>query len=73
MLLRHLPPLPRLGHSLSDPPIEPELNYTQRQLVKDTHSKLSLYDVGWRKNWAQVFGWEKKWGWVVRLLCGGAS
>ncbi|KAJ3511102.1 hypothetical protein NMY22_g15759 [Coprinellus aureogranulatus] len=73
MLLRHLPPLPRGGHSLSDPPLEPELNYTQRRLVREAHSKLSLYDIGWRRNWAQVFGWETRWGWVVRLLCGGAS
>ena len=73
LLLRHLPPLPRTGHSLSDPPLEAELSYKQRKLVKDAHSAMSLYDVGFRKNWAQVFGWETTWGWVPRILCGGAS
>ncbi|TEB24551.1 zf-DHHC-domain-containing protein [Coprinellus micaceus] len=73
MLLRHLPPLPRTGHSLSDPPLEPELSYQQRRLVKDAHSRLSLYDLGWRRNWALVFGWETRWGWVPKLLWGGSS
>ncbi|KAF6755787.1 DHHC palmitoyltransferase-domain-containing protein [Ephemerocybe angulata] len=73
MLLRHLPPLPRTGHSLSDPPLEPELSYEQRRIVKDAHGKILMYDLGWRRNWAQVFGWNTRWGWVPRLLCGGAS
>lgn len=73
ILLRHLPPLPRTGHSLSDPPLEPELNYKQRKLVKEAHGRMSLYDIGWRNNWMQVFGWNTRWGWVTRLLCGGVS
>lgn len=73
MLLRHLPPLPGSGHSLSDPPLEPELSYPQRRLVKDAHGQIFVYDVGWRKNWSQVFGWETKYGWLSRLLYGGAS
>jgi len=73
MLLKHLPPLPRTGHSLSDPPLEPELSFAQRRLVKEAHSAVRLYDVGWRRNWAQVFGWTHKYGWLHRLWCGGAS
>lgn len=73
MLLRHLPPLPRVGHSLSDPPLEPELSYPQRRLVKDAHGTLSIYDVGFKKNWAQAMGWNTKFGWLTRILCGGAS
>ncbi|KAF9562589.1 zf-DHHC-domain-containing protein [Agrocybe pediades] len=72
MLLRHLPRLPRTGHSLSDPALEPELTYAQRRLVRDAHSQVSLYDVGWKKNFAQVFGWNKKYGWMHRLWYGGA-
>jgi len=73
MLLRHLPPLPRTGHSLSDPPLEPELSFAQRRIVKDAHGQILLYDVGWKKNWAQVFGWKRRYGWLHRLWCGGAS
>lgn len=72
-LLRHLPPLPRTGHSLSDPPLEPELSSAQRRLVKDAHGHILLYDVGWRKNWVQVFGQNRKCGWLYHLWCGGAS
>ncbi|KDR82861.1 hypothetical protein GALMADRAFT_57084 [Galerina marginata CBS 339.88] len=73
LLLRHLPPLPRTGHSLSDPPLEPELSYMQRRLVKDAHGQILMYDLGWRKNFAQVFGWNTKYGWIHRLWYGGAS
>jgi len=72
ILLRHLPPLPRSGHSLSDPPLEPELSSAQRRMVKDAHGQIFLYDIGFRKNWAQVFGWRTKYGWLYRLWCGGA-
>ncbi|KAF5360510.1 hypothetical protein D9756_004886 [Leucocoprinus leucothites] len=73
MILRHLPPLPPGSHHLSDPPIEPELSYEQRRLVKDAHHHIRLYDLGWRKNWSQVFGWKRKYGLVYRLFCGGSS
>lgn len=73
MILRHLPPLPRTGHSLSDPPLEPELSYAQRFLVRGAHNYIRVYDVGWRKNWAQVFGWTHRFGWVYRIWYGGAS
>lgn len=73
MLLRYLPPLPRSGHSLSDPPLEPELSYSQRRLVKDAHNYIRIYDIGWRKNVAQTLGWKRPYGWMYRLLYGGAS
>lgn len=72
LLLRHLPPLPTDGHSLSDPPLEPELSYSQRRLVKDAHSSIRLYDVGWKKNIAQIWGWDRPCGWVYRMFGIGA-
>ncbi|KAJ6582789.1 DHHC palmitoyltransferase-domain-containing protein, partial [Mycena sp. CBHHK59/15] len=73
LILRHLPPLPRTGHDLSDPPLEPELSHPQRRLVKDAHGYIRLYDVGWRRNFQQVFGWTRPGGLAVRLWCGGAT
>lgn len=73
MILRLLPPLPQTGHSLSDPPLEPELSYDQRKLVKDAHGHILPYDIGFRKNWAQVFDWNRKYGWIYRLWYGGSS
>ncbi|KAF8073936.1 DHHC palmitoyltransferase-domain-containing protein [Lyophyllum atratum] len=73
LLLKHLSPLPRTGHTLSDPPLEPELSGPQRRLVKDAHGAIHMYDVGWRKNWAQVLGYQRRFGWLIRLWCGGAS
>ncbi|KAF7364839.1 Palmitoyltransferase [Mycena venus] len=73
LILRHLPPLPRTGHDLSDPPLEPELSRAQRHLVRDAHGYIRLYDVGWRRNFRQVFGWSRPYGWVVRLWYGGSA
>jgi palmitoyltransferase len=78
ILLRHLPPLPpsRSNRKLSDPPEEDELTYEQRRLVRYAAGHIRLYDLGWRRNWAQVFGWDSEkrpYGWVVRLVCGGGS
>jgi palmitoyltransferase ZDHHC2/15/20 len=73
MILRYLPPLPQIGHSLSNPPLEPELSYDQRKLVRDAHGHILLYDLGFKKNWAQVFGWNRRFGWLYRLWCGGSS
>ena len=74
IILRHLPPLPQTGHSLSDPPLEPELSFEQRKLVRDAHGYILLYDVGFRKNWAQVFGgWNGKYRWLHRLWYGGSA
>ncbi|KAF9533080.1 DHHC palmitoyltransferase-domain-containing protein [Crepidotus variabilis] len=73
LLLRHLPPLPSTGHSLSDPPLEPELAFSQRRIVKDAHANVFLYNIGFRKNWAQAFGYTTKSQLLFRLWCGGAS
>jgi len=73
LLLKYLPRLPPAGHSLSDPPLEPELSSSQRRLVRDAHRTIHMYNIGWRKNWAQVFGLDGENGWFVRLWYGGAS
>ncbi|KAJ7069427.1 DHHC palmitoyltransferase-domain-containing protein [Mycena amicta] len=73
LLLRHLPPLPHTGHDLSDPPLELELSRAQRRLVREAHGHIRLYDLGWRRNFAQVFGWRHAWGWVPRVWYGGAA
>jgi palmitoyltransferase len=72
LLLRDLPPLP-VSLGLSYPPLEHELSYHQRCLVKDAHRSVKLYDLGWRKNWAQVFGWNRLRGLMWRIVCGGGS
>ncbi|KAI0087772.1 DHHC palmitoyltransferase-domain-containing protein [Irpex rosettiformis] len=75
LLLRELPPLPPQHSSdryrLSEPPLEHELSFSQRRLVRDAHGYIKLYDMGWRGNWAQVVGWEKPFGWVNRIVVGG--
>jgi palmitoyltransferase len=53
--------------------MEHELSYTQRNLVRDAHGSIHLYDTGLRNNFSQVFGWNRRWGWVHRLLCGGGG
>jgi hypothetical protein len=78
-LLNHLPPLP--PSRLSSPPQERQLAYPQRRAVRAAHSRLRLYDVGWRRNTAQVFGSgtglgpKRCWfaAWAARLLWGGNS
>lgn len=70
LLLKYLPPLPSTRH-VAHPPMEHELSYRQRVLVRDAHSAVKLYDLGWRRNWAQVFGWGRPKGWVPRILYGG--
>lgn len=73
LLLKHLPPLPRSGHNLSDPPLEQELSGPQRRLVKDAHHTIRMYDLGWRRNWAQVLGCDQNCYWLIRVWCGGSS
>ncbi|KAI0767343.1 zf-DHHC-domain-containing protein [Fomes fomentarius] len=74
LLLRHIPPLPDNADSrkLSNPPLEHELSFEQRVLVREAHRHIRLYDVGFKRNWSQVFGWSRTWGWVWRLVCGGS-
>jgi len=70
LLLRELANLPG---AIEADTFEHRLSPVQRRIVKRAHGYIRLYDVGWKKNWAQVFGWEKKYGWIYRLLIGGAS
>lgn len=82
-LLRHLPPLPPCR--LSSPPQEHQLAFSQRRAVRTAHARLRLYDVGWRRNTAQVFGTssttstststKRRWfaPWAARLVWGGNS
>jgi hypothetical protein len=67
-------PPPASGQKLSSPPDEDELSYAQRSIVRDAHGQIRLYDLGWRRNWAAVYGWDSEtrpWAWAYRLLCGG--
>ncbi|KAI0683455.1 DHHC palmitoyltransferase-domain-containing protein [Cytidiella melzeri] len=77
LLLRELPPLPPQHasdrHRLSDPPLEHELSFSQRRLVRDAHGYIRVYDMGWRSNWAQILGWERPFGWVNRVVLGGGG
>jgi len=68
LLLRQLPSVS--GTNVSGQSQEHELSYAQRRIVKRAHRYIRMYDVGWKRNWAQVFGWERKHGWVPRLLIG---
>ncbi|KAI0260692.1 DHHC palmitoyltransferase-domain-containing protein [Gloeopeniophorella convolvens] len=70
-LLRYLPPLPPCR--LSSPPFEHQLVFAQRRAVRAAHSRTRLYDVGWRRNVAQVFRPTRRWRvWLARLLWGGS-
>jgi len=73
ILLRHLPPLPPspTGQRLSNPPLEHELTHRQRILVRRAHGAIRVYDVGLRRNWAQVLGWGGKNSWIRILAYGG--
>ncbi|KAJ3761493.1 DHHC palmitoyltransferase-domain-containing protein [Lentinula raphanica] len=75
LLLRYLPVLPNTGCNshLSDPPLEHELSYRQRRLIKEAHGHIRVYDIGFRKNWTQVFGWKQPYGFITRIVCGGSS
>ncbi|KAJ3890806.1 hypothetical protein GG344DRAFT_9389, partial [Lentinula edodes] len=75
LLLRYLPALPHMesSHGLSDPPLEHELSYRQRRLIKEAHGYVRVYDIGFRRNWQQVVGWKGPYGLMTRLLCGGGS
>lgn len=70
LLLRHLPPHPSSTGDLVHYD-EDRMSHSQRRLVRDAHGQIRLYDVGLRRNFAEVFGWSSKWGWITRLICGG--
>ena len=71
LLLRLIPNLTNPHDPFPTP--EHRLNYDQRRVIKRAHRQIQLHNVGWRKNWGQVFGWERRRGWVYRLLLGGAG
>ena len=71
LLLRLIPNLTNPHEPFPTP--EHRLSYNQRRVVKRAHRKIQLYNVGWRKNWGQVFGWERRRGWIHRILLGGAG
>lgn len=75
-ILRQLPTLPHnpsSTHKLSNPPLEHELSYRQRRLVREANGHIRLYDVGWYQNWAQIFGWDSSFGWARRIVYGGQA
>ncbi|KAF7985931.1 hypothetical protein HWV62_43856 [Athelia sp. TMB] len=97
LLLRYLPPfIPSTPSTPSSPsylrPHQPQfydenrMSSAQRRVVRQAHSQVFLYDVGWKRNWAQVIGWDKQHGhgmtragrkrlvgWAWRIICGGAG
>jgi hypothetical protein len=76
LLLAHLPapPTPPTGEDASPHRLlEHELSFDQRRIVREAHGQIRLYDLGWKRNFAQIFGWERKEGWVKRILTGGAG
>ncbi len=80
LLLRYLPRTPASAELMqtypgrySCPPLEHELSSAQRRHLRRAHSSIRMYDVGWRQNWWQVVGWNRRWGWVGRLLYGGGG
>ena len=56
------PPSPYLMESgtqhrrMNRPWEEHELSYAQRRAIRRAHGRIRLYDVGWKKNLAQLFG-----------------
>lgn len=48
-------PHPSLPTPPYKPPEEHELSPAQRRFVLRTHGKLRMYDLGWRRNWEEVF------------------
>ncbi|TCD60399.1 palmitoyltransferase for Vac8p, partial [Steccherinum ochraceum] len=76
LLLRQIPPLPDHPgdrRKLSNPPLEHELSYKQRRLVREAHGHIRQYDVGWRDNWRQIIGWDRPWDLANRILVGGGG
>lgn len=73
LLLRYLPPLGTSHSGNSESLDEDRMSHGQRRAVRNAHQQIRLYDVGWRRNWAQIFGWNHKYGWMYRLWCGGGG
>lgn len=49
-------PHPSLPTPPYKPPEEYELSTAQRRFVLRTHGKIRMYDLGWKRNWQEVFG-----------------
>ena len=51
------------------------LSSAQRRHVRIAHHFIRIYDVGWARNWGEVFGLRGRgrWGWIERILCGGST
>lgn len=45
--------------------MEHQLTYSQRKLVRSAHSSIRIYDLGYKRNYLQVFGdgplWQRLW------------
>ncbi|KZW00426.1 zf-DHHC-domain-containing protein [Exidia glandulosa HHB12029] len=63
-------------------PQEHELSYKQRRMVQRAHEKLRMYDLGFKRNWAAIFGVPELSGkrnharwklWAARILWGGGA
>lgn len=55
------------------PPEEHNLTHAQRRLVRYYHGRIRMYDLGWKRNWGEVFGGGKRgrmW-WRFIPVCGG--
>lgn len=48
-------PHPSLPTPPYKPPEEHELSSAQRRFVLRTHGKIRMYDLGWKRNWQEVF------------------
>ncbi|KIJ54210.1 hypothetical protein M422DRAFT_241461 [Sphaerobolus stellatus SS14] len=58
------------------PPEEHELTHSQRRLIRHYHGRIRMYDLGWSRNWGEVFGGggkgsRPKWKWWLRVLLHG--
>ncbi|KAG8969174.1 palmitoyltransferase for Vac8p [Tulasnella sp. 419] len=70
-----------LGSSASSLPsklLEHELTSNQRRLIRRAAGKIRMYDLGWKNNWKEVFGGNKRrrqwWSWWMWLIfTGGVS
>lgn len=67
-------PMPSGNHRMNRPWEEHELSYAQRRAIRRAHCRIRLYDVGWKRNLAQVFGLSPSViAFLAVLLYGGNS
>lgn len=54
------------------PPEEHDLTHAQRRLVRYYHGRIRMYDLGWKRNWGEVFGGGRgRMWWRFIPICGG--